>query len=562
MQEMKTGHRHRWVRSLWCVASHATLLLIATIATGQSLCPPEATKWTPQEKEAWKNIRKGEVADMEKAGSPQHHLDPNSAEGWNDASDRAISPGFLETIFNTKECSDAIPFHGIQIRGAYFKDPIQLSNVHIEHPLKFEECRFEKEVDLSYISTSSAVTIRGCKFLEKFDIGGALIKGSLRIESYGDNKPGVSSIRTEFDKEFILQDARTNGYIYLKDVVFTGDVSMGRLQTDTFLQMDGIQPKGTMDLSGMKADYLIIKDGNFADTVKMNSLKIGGDLVIYGVKDPVVFTNEINLEDSKIDGNLEIEFSSVESIIDLSGSQIGRKLLISSDLDWHEGSGLILANAHIGTLKCPMPEELVKLNKVSFSGCTYSRLYWVDKQDPSKDIDISTPWNEKKMDLTKLFEKYDEVSASKSAVKRSYSAQPYEQLAGVLRKEGYTDLANTVLFDEKEAERSSSHGLQWVLLTMQLCLIGYGYKYSIVFISTFIIIIVGFLMIRYVERRKESKSWCIIYSIDMLLPVLQLEKSNYDITLESLAKYWFYFQKTAGFILASFVIAGITGITK
>lgn len=48
----------------------------------------------------------------------------------------------------------------------------------------------------------------------------------------------------------------------------------------------------------------------------------------------------------------------------------------------------------------------------------------------------------------------------------------------------------------------------------------------------------------------------------MLLPILQLEKENYNTHPEGFAKYWFYFHKTAGYILASFVIAGITGITK
>ena len=54
----------------------------------------------------------------------------------------------------------------------------------------------------------------------------------------------------------------------------------------------------------------------------------------------------------------------------------------------------------------------------------------------------------------------------------------------------------------------------------------------------------------------------LFYSLDMLLPIVQLETYHADIVLSGIAKYYFYFQKLMGWVLASFIIAGLSGLTK
>ena len=51
-------------------------------------------------------------------------------------------------------------------------------------------------------------------------------------------------------------------------------------------------------------------------------------------------------------------------------------------------------------------------------------------------------------------------------------------------------------------------------------------------------------------------------SLDTLLPIFQLRKEHYDIDLEGFARYWFYGHKLMGYVLASFLIAGLAGLTK
>jgi hypothetical protein len=56
--------------------------------------------------------------------------------------------------------------------------------------------------------------------------------------------------------------------------------------------------------------------------------------------------------------------------------------------------------------------------------------------------------------------------------------------------------------------------------------------------------------------------WGISYSFDLLLPIIRLRDSHYAIELKAPARYYFYFHKIMGYLLASFLIAGVSGLTK
>ena len=52
------------------------------------------------------------------------------------------------------------------------------------------------------------------------------------------------------------------------------------------------------------------------------------------------------------------------------------------------------------------------------------------------------------------------------------------------------------------------------------------------------------------------------YSFDMLLPIIRLRDRHYQIDLQTWARYYFYAHKIIGFAIASFLIAGLSGLTK
>jgi hypothetical protein len=56
--------------------------------------------------------------------------------------------------------------------------------------------------------------------------------------------------------------------------------------------------------------------------------------------------------------------------------------------------------------------------------------------------------------------------------------------------------------------------------------------------------------------------YAITYSINMMLPIIRLREDNYKIELRSYARYYLYLHKVMGYILASFLIAGLSGLAK
>jgi hypothetical protein len=64
------------------------------------------------------------------------------------------------------------------------------------------------------------------------------------------------------------------------------------------------------------------------------------------------------------------------------------------------------------------------------------------------------------------------------------------------------------------------------------------------------------------EARRNEMPWGVTYSIDMLIPIVRLRDAHYKVDLGGWARYYFYLHKVVGYALASFLIAGLSGLTK
>jgi hypothetical protein len=61
---------------------------------------------------------------------------------------------------------------------------------------------------------------------------------------------------------------------------------------------------------------------------------------------------------------------------------------------------------------------------------------------------------------------------------------------------------------------------------------------------------------------RNGMPYGVAYSFDMLLPIIKLREEHYKMDLSGWPRYYFYGHKIAGYVLASFLIAGISGLTK
>ena len=64
------------------------------------------------------------------------------------------------------------------------------------------------------------------------------------------------------------------------------------------------------------------------------------------------------------------------------------------------------------------------------------------------------------------------------------------------------------------------------------------------------------------QNDKPKMKIGVAYSLDMLLPIICLRGRHYDIDLQGMARYYFYMRQIMGYVLASFLIAGLSGLTK
>ena len=144
-----------------------------------------------------------------------------------------------------------------------------------------------------------------------------------------------------------------------------------------------------------------------------------------------------------------------------------------------------------------------------------------------------------------------------------YSPHPYNQLAHVIRDLGKGDAADAVLYAGKERERSSALMGESLWLFLKNWAIGYGYKIGRAIYWAILFVIAGAVIFRTSKEAKENRMpYGIAYSFDMLLPIIKLREAHYKIDLSGWRRYYFFFHKISGYVLASFLIAGLSGLVK
>ena len=159
------------------------------------------------------------------------------------------------------------------------------------------------------------------------------------------------------------------------------------------------------------------------------------------------------------------------------------------------------------------------------------------------------------------------------------TTQPYEFLALKLSEIGQKDKAKDLLFHRALVEwKDESTGIGAKIVgAFSLVFIGFGYRIHYALAWVVALWVIGawlaykqdiFAVQRTCSGTGRSTHRCldaIVFSLDFLLPVVELDRKNYEDyfpRLEARERYYFYFHRLMGFALASFVIAGLSGFVK
>ena len=546
---------------------------------------PAHRPWSVQERWAWQQICLGNIADLSTrprnqnaGGTAQAACDPREADGWPPS--RALSSDFLVTLLRHEPYRSATGDR-LHIRCARFDDALDLSDMTIAVRLRLEQSRFRKEVDVHALVSSSSLSFNDSVFdgglvAYQLDVRGQLFLERVTIMSssqgpYAYVAPDLvgSSVGQDLspsqvsgaDVALYLVGASVGQDLNLKGAKLFGEFSGDRLQLGGSLFMEDAFFE-TVTLTGARVTGNIVVEGDDAEVktvLKSDRLSVEGSLFM---RQGATFS-AVNLQLARIGGHLQLHGGRFCGPFDLSGTRITGELRLSAgglDQDdkavtirpsWSRSARLILRNTYASVLN-DSAEAWENLEDLDLDGFTYDRFGGLEAAQGNTMADQSADWIQ-----TNWLSKHPSIN-------EVFVPQPFEQVAEVLRASGRPDTANQIMVRLRDYERTSpgTGRLRWVQLWLERMTVGYGYNNWWAMLE--FVLLVGVGTIWRIDAapgggrmRLWEKFW---YSLDRAIPVITLDHRHGDIWLPMPVRGYFYVHQIVGFVLTTFLVAGLSGL--
>jgi len=509
----------RWTIVLFSIAS--LTIFISRPSTSAASCATTAhTAWTAAEKSVWINsICLGKVANL--LGQPEE--------------ERKLSSQFLQMILLDDPWRSNIPRQGVRIIGAVFDQPVALDNADIEKVLWLEDCVFNEYVFFSHTRASRLISFDRSTFKKKIHLIGIIVKSSLFMREILAHKR-IELWSAEISSNLFFSGSKIAA-IFMQLTHVLEDVVLEDAHVN-YLQMSESKIGGSISIKS--------KNGSAAfNKVRLNNVRIGGRLVL---KDIQIGT-PLQAAFAEIAGSVQI-LGGVFKGLEMTGTAIGGELKLMSGrngrIQWSDTAELVLHNASARAIEIFGQQWPPKLD---LRGFTYQFIIEAANQKNngagspgSEDVDLYLRWLERST---------------------PWSPQPYHYLAQLLKAKGAEDTSREILFAAAEKERVLARGWRYFLKSLNWLIIGHGYHLNRLFYSIALLLLASTLVIQLSgEARKHKLGLGVSFCLDLLLPVLKLREWHYEIDLRPGVRHYFYFHQIMGYVLASFLIAGLSGLVK
>jgi hypothetical protein len=395
-------------------------------------------------------------------------------------------------------------------------------------------------------------------------------------------------------------DVKADGTIDLKETTVGRDLAIRNLKAQA-LSCHRVKVKGDLTFRGDLDDT----DGGFS--LNFEGVAVGGHMSVTG---KLWGRGGTRLEQMQIGGNLDISKAQCNSYFRLSRSEIKGNLSFSNSTFGEPvdaslirvGGSLTLVDTRLAGLDLAGAKVAADFSlgaAVLGGGPAWSDDAKLDLHNAEVGAISEAPISSrdgwpKRLDLrgftfAKLvaFGGWGDLSAETSSSLRAWlsrdtsgSVQPYTQLAKVLKEAGELEKANDILYAGRELYRNRARRERmwgrWLGLSALKWTIGYGlgtrYFRVLYFVSA--LVASGAITLYLDQTLNHYKltpdsctwQWMIVASLDMLLPIINLDKSFRDhIPME--LKSWcataiFWGIGVAGWVLGSFLVAGLAGLTQ
>ena len=551
---------------------------------GGAACPvPANNSWTSNEKQVWETLCKGREANL-----TQTNTDKLSSRSF------AIRAEFLEEIVRQNKYKLPLEDKGLRLFGAEVTGPLDLSYTTISYLLALDGCRFNALVNLQGMRTDHTVSFNGSTFYSDLDLSLIKVKGVLDLThgsfrsvnlqgAHVDNQLQLNE--STFEKKITMGGIRTGTSVMMRSATFKGDVDLHASYIGRDVSGQNSSFLGALNLDGAQVDDSVTLTSEDPDRpekrtvpTKISKLDLSGARIGKGVYIAnAIIENELMLTRVHVEDTLMISKSTINAkSVALDFSDLGSLFILASLVPSLDMTGAIIhRNLGFGTNKWANDAKLTLRgteakslidradswpNKLVLNGFVYLHTYPLGSDTidfAGRDTQWLKDWVAKQV---------------------TYSPQPYKQLASVLLSAGYKEKADEILIARKEQERSLAKGLDWGALTLQKHFIGYGY-HPILYTLWWMVLFVSlgsFLLYWEIPfnqpyffppssigaaLNQHLALW--LYSLDRFLPVVNLESHiTPKIELSGWLKNWFNVQQIMGYVVAAFLIAGLTGLVE
>lgn len=398
---------------------------------------------------------------------------------------------------------------------------------------------FDRYISSTFLETllsdprlSQAILPRG------INIVGGIFPDKLDLSSFSITIP-VAIERSLFEQNVELSNLRSERGLAFSHSYFAEKV-IGQQMEVSAVDLQHASA-GLIDISGSKIRGWLLMQGFEARQDFLGTLmQVDGDVI---ANDGAKFRGLASLKHTKVAGNITVANSEV-GILDLSGTRVDGELQFGFTKQratrWRSDGRLNLRIARAGGIRGW--EEAWPL--MTLEGFSYA-WFQINSKDPLP-LEWYVNW----------------------LSRADFSLQPYRKLSDNLREQGLKGEADAVLFAGLERQRAMTTGGRYFLMSLHRYLIGYGLGtgYFNAFFIALLLISMGRVILFLTKEdfnHEQCKKLGFMYSTATLIPAITLDKLYLDLCLKNpWAKRYFYIHRASGWVLLSFILAGLAGLSS
>ncbi len=396
--------------------------------------------------------------------------------------------------------------------------------------------------------------IGGRALLRRAKFTGKVTAVNSRVEG------GFSGSRSTFDNgggvALSIERIRVNGWIFFRDATAHGRLRLAGAST-------------TSDLHLGRATVDQVPRGKPA--LDLSRVDVGGRLVLRETD----CAGPVRLRNASVRGDVELHSATLAHRVVLDSLSVGGRLtLLNTELGGGDANGISLIGAKVTGRFRWRPRELPPHTKVNLAGACVGSLddrgaRWPQRglmlegfsYDTIRDVASKPGWLERRIAWVRSSQR-----------KGRYSPQPYEQLIGVLRRGGHEQQAREVAMAKQDDLRElgdlagPARASNWVVGKA----LGHGYRVWPLAILALAVAAIGAALFEVFEADLVAVSGktdpptfnAIAYSIDTLLPIIDLGQAGAWLPDGGWLAVWVWLQVASGWILATFIGVGLTGLVR